>query len=139
MTRYEKMAVLISALALLVSLLSPIVSYFYFDASAKDYKYRATFVMGTSDGSGSECNWKKKGPDSCRVSIAFLVNNVGERPAESPQIAVQLQSHCQPISPSFLIRQSSTRSRKWASIISIRWWVRLRQIIPFKSHLVRRS
>ena len=84
MTKFEKLTLVISGVALVLSLLTPIATYYWFDTATKDYKLRARFVGG---GSGLETSWNNKKP----AKYFRQVINVGERPAEGVQVAVMYE------------------------------------------------
>ena len=82
MTKYESFTLLISALALTVSLATPAITYYWFDSDSKEYEYRGRFVVvklnveKATESSGNE------------KSVSARVENVGGRPAEGVQISV---------------------------------------------------
>ena len=82
MSKYDRVSLIFSALALLVPIVSPIITYYVFDANEKDYNYRARFV-GT--GNGTETSWEK---NPKHLHISWSVINIGKRPANNIQVAI---------------------------------------------------
>ena len=93
MTRTEKISLSISALALAVSILSPVVVYYWFDTNQKEYTYRAVLAVVNSD--------EDIGESSNEVTIyrTVVVKNIGNRPAEGLMLAMRFRGSKAPDKP----------------------------------------
>ena len=77
MSKFEKLSIILAAIALFISILSPVVTFFWFDTSQRDYDSRARFELVSVSGS---CE-----PEECTSdyfgTVEFKVQNIGNRAA----------------------------------------------------------
>jgi len=98
-TKYEYASLTMSALALVASLTTPILTYKWFDTNAKEFEQRGRFVVVGLRGT-FEQTLTRKPQRTKNQEWVYTVKNVGLRPAANVQLIV--------------VR--SSQSQKWPSI-----------------------
>lgn len=93
MKNSEKLTVAISLVAILVSIGTPIATYFWLDPSQKELLYRGQLVVVNSDEDLSR-------GDSAEYSTVIL-RNAGQRPADGVLMSVQFKPGISPAKPFF--------------------------------------
>src|SRR5437870_1981999 len=87
MHKYEFPSLVISALALVVSVTTPILTYYWFDTNSKEFEHRGRFVVVDVYWSAEATTTQKNRPPKNVVEV-YKIKNVGMRPAANAQLVV---------------------------------------------------
>lgn len=96
MTKFERISVGVSLIALVISLLSPALTYYWFDSAEKEFLHRGLFVTTNND-----LDELPQGQHPT-VPISITVKNIGLRPADSVQISARYSKKPAPMRPFFI-------------------------------------